>query len=38
LGPFGTGNADDVAIHYGKCSKDSKFFNSESVKAIGKCA
>jgi len=38
LGPHGTGNQDDVAIHNGMCWDDSLFFNQTEVQTIAKCA
>ena len=31
LGPFGSGNPDNVCIHKGKCPTDSLFFNQTEV-------
>jgi len=38
LGPFGTGNINNVAIHNGKCPIDSDFFNKKDIDVISKCA
>lgn len=38
LGPHGTGNQDNVAIHNGKCSTDSEFFSHAEVETIARCA
>ena len=38
LGPFGTGDPEDVAILGGKCSTDSDNFNFKEVETIARCA
>lgn len=38
LGPFGSGWKDWFAIHKGKCSTDSTYFNETQVRDIAKCA
>jgi glucan 1,3-beta-glucosidase len=38
LGPFGTGNANDVCIQNGKCSSDSAYFSDAQVNTLAKCA